>query len=165
MKRSLRALAAAASVAVLLTGCATGETGHLHPDITPDVGQVRSSPDSDQGSGGSSGSSSSGSVETPAPGASGAPTDDVAAEFAASSSSQTWYTDVQSIDTEADSVLVTTSLQPGDADAVAVCEAAFDAASASGITAASVEVRAADGTTLSQRDTAAGDEACSRTEG
>jgi hypothetical protein len=163
MKRSLRAVAAAASAALLLAGCATGQVGHLDPDIEPELGAVRSSPDTSQASGG--GEEGSETVETPAPGTSAAPTDDLAAQFADASRSESWYTDVESIDADGESVLVTTRLQPDDESAVAVCEAAFDAASATGVTSPSVEVRAADGTTLSQRDTAAGDEACSRTEG
>jgi hypothetical protein len=162
MKRSLRAVAAAASAALLLAGCATGQTGHLDPEIDPDLGEVRSSPDADQASGGDEGSEV---VETPAPGTSAAPTDDLAAAFADSAGSEAWYTEVESIDADDASVLVTTRLQPGDADAVAVCEAAFDAATETGVNAPSVEVRAVDGTTISQRDTAAGDVACSRTEG
>ncbi|GAA2724723.1 hypothetical protein [Cellulomonas aerilata] len=162
MKRSLRALAAVATGTLLLAGCATGDTGHLDPEISPDLGEVRSSPvatpesDDDEGSD---------AVETPAPGASGAPANDVEAEFAAAAGSESWYAEVESIDPEGERVLVTTRLEAGDEDAVAVCEAAFEAASATGVNSPTVEVRASDGSTLSLRDTAAGDEACSRAEG
>ncbi len=165
MKRSLRALAAAASAALLLAGCATGQVGHLDPDIDPDLGAFRSIPDTDQAAGGDEDAEGPEAVETPAPGTSAAPTDDLAAAFADASSTEGWYTDVASIDADDEGgVLVTTRLEPGDEDAVAVCEAAFEAATSTGVNSPSVEVRAADGTTLSQRDTAAGDDACSRDE-
>jgi hypothetical protein len=160
MKRSLLAVA---SVAVLLTGCATGDTGHLDPEISPNLMELRSSPSPDAASGGDDEESEP--VETPAPGSSAAPSNHVEAAFSASSGSEAWFTDVTAVDVEDEEVLVTTRLQPGDQDAVDVCEAAFEAASSTGLNSPSVEVRSGDGTTLSQRDTAAGDEACSRTEG
>ena len=161
MKRSLLAVA---STALLLAGCATGETGHLDPEIDPDLLEFRSSPNSDGASGDQEPSEP---VETPAPGTSAAPANEVEAAFSASSGSETWFTDVTSVDVDGDEVLVITRLEEGAGsadDAVAVCEAAFEAASSTGITAPSVEVRSIDGATISQRDAAAGDEACSRTE-
>jgi hypothetical protein len=158
MKRSLLAVA---SATLLLAGCATGDIGHLDPEISPDLMEIRSSPVADAGSGDQEEPEP---VETPAPGTSAAPSNDVEAAFSASSGSETWFTDVTAVDVDAEAVLVTTRLQPGDQDAVDVCEAAFDAASSTGINSPSVEVRSGDGTTLAERDTAAGDEACSRVE-
>jgi hypothetical protein len=168
MKRSLLAVASAACTALILAGCATGDTGHLDPEISPDLLEFRSSPSPDGGSGDASGDEEeSEPVETPAPGTSAAPSNDVEEAFSTSSRSQAWYTDVTSVDVEGDAVLVTTRFAEGAEsadDAVAACEAAFEAATSTGIASPSVEVRSIDGTTISQRDAAAGDEACSRTE-
>jgi hypothetical protein len=155
----------AACAVLFLAGCATGDTGHLDPEISPDLMEFRSSPSPDEVSGDEEEPEP---VETPAPGTSAAPANEVEAAFAASSGSEAWYTDVTSVDVDDDDVLVVTRLEDSAEsadDAVAVCEAAFEAASSTGISVPSVEVRAIDGTTISQRDPAAGDEACSRIEG
>lgn len=186
MKRSC---VAAAAVALLLTGCATGETGHLDPEIEPELLGPRSTPTDPgepvedplggtdeeaseeetadgesrnvEGEDGAAGEGAAGEgaagegTATPAPG------NDVEAAFAESSGSQAWYEDVTAVDVDGDSVLVTTLLTEGGADAVAVCEAAIAAAESTGIAEPSVEVRAGDGETLSERDAAVGDEGCS----
>ena len=64
------------------------------------------------------------------------------------------------MDVAGDDVLVSTQLTETGDDAVAVCEAAVDAAESTGITEPTVEVRGTEGTMLSER--VAGDEGCSR---
>jgi len=152
-----RTLVAATTVALLLGGCATGDTGHLDPEIQPDIivpaPQVtpRGGSGDDEGEG----------AETPAPGTSAAPASDLEAAFATAAGEEDWYGDVTGVDTDDDTVLVTTDLLPGDEAAVEVCEAAFDAAETTGLASPNVLVRDADGETIAQRDTAAGDEGCS----
>ena len=154
MKRSL---VTATTVALLLGGCATGDTGHLDPEIQPDliVPAPQQTPQGDSTTDDGEGS------QTPAPGTSAAPASDLEAAFAAAAGEEDWYGDVTGVDSDDDTVLVTTDLLPGDEAAVEVCEAAFDAAESTGITEPSVEVHDADGDTIAQRDTAAGDEGCS----
>ena len=154
-----RTLVAATAVALLLAGCATGDTGHLDPEITPDLVGPRSTQEPDRASGASA--EDEGTEESPAPGTSAAPASDLEAAFAAEVSSEDWYEDVTGIDAQDETVLVSTDLTAGDEAAVQVCEAAFAAAEATGITEPRVLVRDVDGETISERDTAAGDEGCS----
>jgi hypothetical protein len=157
MKRTR--VAATAAALLLLAGCATGDTGHLDPEIQPDiiVPAPQRTPQPDSGDEGDGGEGS----ETPAPGTSAAPASDLEAAFATAAGQEDWYGDVTGVDTDDDTVLVTTDLLPGDEAAVEVCEAAFDAAETTGLAAPNVLVRDADGETIAQRDTAAGDEGCS----
>jgi hypothetical protein len=152
-----RTLVAATTMALLLGGCATGDTGHLDPEIEVDLivpaPQRTPQPDSDEGE--------DEGTETPAPGTSAAPASDLEAAFAAAAGEEDWFGDVTGVDTDDDTVLVSTDLLPGDEAAVEVCEAAFDAAESTGITSPRVLVRDTDGETIAQRDTAAGDEGCS----
>ncbi len=181
MKRSL---VAATAVALLLTGCATGDTGHLVPDIEPDLVGPRSTPQTvDGGSGGegtasedaaSDGGGSEGGSEdegTEGSGGAGSGSDgsgqgpgdatDVQAAFEDAAGSEPWFEEVTELVVDAGSIQVTTSLTAAGADAVAVCEAAVDAAESTGAVATSVEVLDADGAVLSELDAAAGDEGCS----
>jgi hypothetical protein len=181
MKRSL---VAATAVALLLTGCATGDTGHLVPDIEPDLVGPRSTPQAvDGGSGGESsgtegtegteGGEGGGSGDEGAEGTDGAasgsdgsgegPGDatDVQAAFEEAAGGEPWFEDVTELVVDAGSIQVTTSLTAAGADAVAVCEAAVDAAETTGAVATSVEVLDAEGAVLSELDAAAGDEGCS----
>jgi len=152
-----RILVAATAVALLLGGCATGDTGHLDPEIQPDliVPAPQRTPEADSATDRGEGS------QTPAPGTSAAPANDVEAAFATAAGEEDWFGDVTGVDTDDDTVLVSTDLLPGDEAAVEVCEAAFDAAESTGITEPRVLVRDTDGETIAQRDTAAGDEGCS----
>ena len=152
-----RTLLAATAVALLLTGCATGDTGHVNPEISPDLREVRSTPREDQPSGDDDEGET---VETPAPGASAQPTNDVEAAFAASSEQEAWYADVTAVDVDSDTVVVSTRLEPGDTDAVAVCEAALGAAEEVGILTPSADIRAVDGETIAKLDVEAGDQGC-----
>lgn len=180
MKRSL---VAATAAALLLAGCATGETGHLDPEIEPDLIGPLSTPAEDSGAetGGTPedlaeavDEDTAGTAEgdraseepgegdaTSAPGTSAAPGNDVEAAFAQAAGGEAWFEDVTAVDVDGDSVLVTTVLTEAGADAVAVCEAALEAAESTGIAEPSVEVRSGDGETLSGRDAAAGGEGCS----
>jgi hypothetical protein len=161
MKRSL---VAATAVALLLTGCATGDTGHLVPDIDPELVGPSSTPAPDAGgTGGSSdgaGDSGDSDGSGDSGGATGDPTD-LEDAFAESAGSQAWFGDVTEIVVDGSSVQVTTALTAAGADATAVCEAAVDAAESTGVAATSVTVLDADGAILSELDAAAGDEACS----
>jgi hypothetical protein len=157
-----RTLVTATAVALLLAGCATGDTGHVTPDISPDLEGPLPTQAAAGSSGGSSGGSDGGSAqESPAPGTSAAPASELEAAFAAEVSDEDWYDDVTGLDTDDDTVLVTTDLTAGDEAAVDVCEAAFAAAESTGITEPRVLVRDVDGETISERDPAAGDEGCS----
>ena len=149
MKRSL---VAATAVALLLTGCATGDTGHLVPDIEPDLVGPRSTPEPVTGGGAQEGDAGSG-------GGTGDATD-LQAAFEESAGSESWFEDVTELTVDGGSVQVTTSLTAAGADAVAVCEAAVDATESTGAVATSVEVLGADGEVLSELDAAAGDEGC-----
>ena len=153
-----RTLVAATAVALLLTGCATGDTGHVNPEISPDLVGPRSTQAPQQASGGSD---DEGGEESPAPGTSAAPASELEAAFAEAVSNEDWYDDVTGIDTDEETVLVSTDLTAGDEAAVEVCEAAFAAAESTGITEPRVLVRDVYGETISERDTAAGDEGCS----
>lgn len=158
MKRSL---VAATAVALLLTGCATGDTGHLNPDIEPELLGPRSTPASDAG--GTSGESSGeGGEDGSGEGAEGG-TDgsaDVEAAFEEAAGGEAWFGDVTGLVVDGDAVQVTTRLADGDADALAVCEAAVEAARSSGISEPSVEVVTDDGASLSALDATAGDAGC-----
>ena len=156
-----RTLVAATAVALLLTGCATGDRGHVNPEISPDLVGPRSTQAPDRASGGSDDEDGEGGEESPAPGTSAAPANDVEAAFAAEVGDEDWYDDVSALDTDEDTILVSTRLTAGDEAAVDVCEAAFAAAESTGITEPRVLVRDVDGDTISERDTAAGDEGCS----
>lgn len=151
----MRSLLAATATALLLAGCATGDTGHLDPEIDPDLREYRSSPVAEPASGGDEDDEA---VETPAPGASAAPGNDVEAAFSEAAGGETWFADVTAVDVDGDGVIVATRLQAGDEDAVAVCEAAFAAAQSTGVAVPTVDVRTVDGTTIAQRG--AEDEGC-----
>lgn len=153
-----RTLVTATAVALLLTGCATGDTGHLDPEISPDLAGPRSTQQPDEPT---VAPESDGAVATPAPGTSAAPSNDVEAAFAASSAEASWYGDVTGVDVDDDTVLVTTLLVSGDASAVQACEAAFEAAEETGVLSPRVLVRDVEGQTISERDATAGDEGCS----
>ncbi len=156
MKRSL---VAATAVALLLTGCATGDTGHLVPDIEPDLVGPRSTPEPVAAGGGDDGGGgdSAGSGDQ---GGSGDPTD-VRTAFEESAGSEPWFNEVSQITVDDGAVEVTTNLTESGADAVAVCEAAVDAVESTGAEASSVEVLDADRQVLSELDAATGDETCS----
>ncbi len=146
MKRSL---VAATAVALLLTGCATGDTGHLVPDIDPELLGPSSTPAADAG--GSTGDpDDSGSVST-----------EFRAAFADAAGVESWLDDVTEIAVDGSSVTVTTAFTAAGGNATAVCEAAVRAAETTGVTPTSVTVVDAEGTTLSELDAEAGDEACS----
>ncbi len=142
-----RTLVSAAAVGLLLAGCATGDTGHLNPEISPDLVGPRSTQEPDLPSG-----DDDDTVETPAPGASGAAGNEVEQAFAAAYGEETWYDDVEAVDTDDDTVQVSTRLEEGDPAAVDVCEAVFDAAEETGLTSPTVDVRDVSGNTISQRD-------------
>ena len=146
MKRSL---VAATAVALLLTGCATGDTGHLVPDIDPELLGPPSSPEADAG-GSTDGSGDSGEAST-----------EFRAAFADAAGVESWLDDVTEIAVDGGSVQVTTALNAPGGDATAVCEAAVRAAESTGVEATSVTVVDSEGATLSELDTAAGDDACS----
>ncbi|WNB86760.1 hypothetical protein [Cellulomonas sp. ATA003] len=158
----MKRLVTATAAALLLGGCTSGGTGHLDPEISPDLIGPRSTqepetttaPEDEDGAG----------VQTPAPGAGAGAANDVEAAFAESSGSETWYGEVQSVDVDEFTVVVSTSLDAGDADAVEVCEAAFAAAGDTGIASPIVEVRDSGGQSISERSEPAGDEGCSSDE-
>ena len=150
-----RTLVAALAAGLLLGGCATGDTGHLDPEISPDLVGPRSTPDPDQ--------------PTEAPDAAGdegtgtpAPQNEVEAAFREENSGEPWLVEVTGVDPgEDDFIQVTTLLQEGDDAAVQVCEAVVVAAEGTGISEPSVMVRDVEGNAIAQRDSAAGDTGCS----
>lgn len=149
MKRSL---VAATAVALLLTGCATGDTGHLVPDIEPELLGPPSTPEADaSGSAGDSGDSGDST--------------DASAEFRAALADaagvESWLDDVTEIEVDGGTVRVTTALNAPGGDATLVCEAAVRAADLTGVEATSVTVVDSAGTTLSELEATGSDEACS----
>ena len=152
-----RTLVAAAGAGLLLAGCATGDTGHLEPEISPDLVGPRSTQEPDQGSG----ASDDDEGESPEPTASGEPGNPVQAALEEGYGDESWYADVTGVDPADDTVTVTTRLRAGDAAAVEVCEAVVDAAEQSGIASPTVLVRDVAGETIAGVDAAAGETGCS----
>ena len=154
-----RTLLTGMAVALVLGGCATGETGHLDPEITPDLAAPLAA-----GGSGVAGQEAELDDE-PDQDRQEAGADDVNIEivnvFQDAAARETWYADVVSVDADEALVVVTTRLVAGDVLAVRVCETAYEAAEDAGVATPSVEVRDAEGAVLSGRDGAADEEACS----
>ncbi|WP_298460630.1 hypothetical protein [uncultured Cellulomonas sp.] len=151
-----RTLVTAAAAALLLGGCATGETGHLDPEIYPELaaplaagetvaGQVEpdvdDEPDQDQQEAGDDGVN----VE-------------VVDAFNEAAEEQSWYAEIIRVDVAGESVVVSTRLLPGDPAVLQVCDTASAVGERLGLTSLNVEVVDIEDTVLSGR--AAGDEEC-----
>lgn len=156
MKRSL---VAATAVTLLLTGCATGETGHLDPEIDPDlsrpvpVAQERVEDEGEEELDTGRGDD----VAVPDDAAVAA---DVETAFTEATGSQDWAGEVTTVYRAPNTISLTTLFTEVGPEALAACEAGADAARSAGIEEPRVEVLTEAGQVIAQLDVAAGDEVC-----
>ena len=154
MKRSF---VAATAVALLLTGCATGETGYLDPEIDPDLSRpIPAAEERVEEEGAEQLDAGRGDDVAIAAG--------VEQAFAEATASEGWAGEVTTVYRAPNTITLTTLFTEVGPELLAACEAGAEAARSAGISEPRVEVLTELGQVVAELDVAAGDEVCAALE-